>query len=309
MRRLFKKIRQKIESLPLLSKIFLSPYYVLRTSRPIRSILLKESKHLYAAHRETLLPHEDRVLGDLKHHGLAVTNLTELFPGEDLLSQFRSFAEHTFVGAKIGRKKTFLIYLWDNAPTLDLKNPFVEVTLRPTVLRIANAYLGVASKFTFYSVNKTVPVPRGSEAMGSQRWHRDPGIKRVCKMFIYVSDVPDETAGPFTYALGSHHGGRWGTLEKQRLSGRDGRYPSPELISKTIPLSDQKLCTGRAGTIIFCDTLGIHKGGYSTSRERIMFTALFETPDAFGGHKFKYPSDIETEMQNLGPLARYAVSP
>lgn len=32
---------------------------------------------------------------------------------------------------------------------------------------------------------------------------------------------------------------------------------------------------GKAGTLIFCDTAGLHRGGFAVGRERIMSTGFF----------------------------------
>ena len=39
-----------------------------------------------------------------------------------------------------------------------------------------------------------------------------------------------------------------------------------------VPKNDIRVCTGRAGTVVFCDTTTLHRGGYATKSERTMFT-------------------------------------
>ncbi len=202
-------------------------------------------------------------------------------------------AEREIRHAKISRKKPFLSYLWDNGPLFDPQNPLLKIALDETPLAIANGYLGLYSQFNFYSLNLTLPMPEGADALGSQRWHRDPGSRRLCKMFIYLSDV-DETAGPFWYIKGSQEGGIFRLLYPQKHP--DGSYPPEGELENQIPKENFIMSTGRAGTVIFCDTTGFHRGGYATSGKRIMFTSLYLSSDSLGIGKPRFKLDQKTRV-------------
>jgi hypothetical protein len=38
-----------------------------------------------------------------------------------------------------------------------------------------------------------------------------------------------------------------------------------------------RFCTGRAGTLIFCDTSGFHKGGRVVEGQRLLFNSVYTT--------------------------------
>jgi ectoine hydroxylase-related dioxygenase (phytanoyl-CoA dioxygenase family) len=118
----------------------------------------------------------------------------------------------------------------------------------------------------------TIVVPIDSEAYLSQRWHRDPEDKKLVKVFMYINDV-DEGTGPFTYVVGSQYGGKWRYLFPQRPPA--GSYPIQGGVEKIVKQSDIKVCVAPAGTIIFCDTSGLHKGGFSTEKSRLMSMSCF----------------------------------
>lgn len=147
----------------------------------------------------------------------------------------------------------------------------------------------------------------GAAPMGSQRWYRDPGMKRMVKVFIYLTSV-DEESGPFTYVLGSHAGGRWRRLFPQKQFGLHGIYPREGAVDRVLPKSDIKVCTGSAGTVIFCDTIGMHKGGYSLSKARIMYTSVYVAEGDVIKPKFRYPQDFNEGIDVLGSASRFAVT-
>jgi hypothetical protein len=194
--------------------------------------------------------------------------------------------------------------MWDAEPVLDFTNPYLGLALDSSVLRIISSYLTVMARFYYLTLNITKPVPEGSTAVQSQRWHRDPEDIRTCKVFLYLNDVP-LTAGPFIYVKGSQRGGKWGHLFPQKPP--KGCYPDGALLEKTIPKEDILIATGGKGSIIFCDTAGLHKGGYATENERIMFTAGYCTDASVWPLRFVRPQDIDKELKSLPEEARHAL--
>ncbi len=287
--------------------VILYLYYSIRASRPVLRLIDSKGIKLYTANQPKLNEAQRRIADDLKKNGVAFTHIDELFPEENLLPKLQEYTASKLKSAQTGRKKKFLKYAWnqDKQPA-DFGNPLFLLAINPKALAIAASYLETYPKFKFFSANLTLPVPPGTEAAGSQRWHRDPGITKICKMFLYLNDVGEE-AGPFTYALGSHREGKYGKLFPQKAFGRIGVYPPEGAVENKIPNEEIKLATGKAGTIIFCDTTGIHKGGYATSKERVMFTALYEPKSAIGKAKFSYPDNFEARLANLEPISKYSL--
>ena len=66
---------------------------------------------------------------------------------------------------------------------------------------------------------------------------------------------------------------------------------------------------GKAGTMIFCDTAGIHRGGYATKNERIMFTAGYRTPASPWPVRYKLTDVAKKEIAELrlSEPVRYAL--
>ncbi len=254
---------------------------------------------------------QHRIIKDFQQYGVAVSHLDELFPNQHLLPDLQHYTEQLAKKAEVKSGKQFLRYLWDAVPTLDLKNPFLKIVLHQRLLDIMNSYLGVYSKFYFFTLNITDPMPQGAKPVQSQRWHRDSEDKRIPKIFIYLNDV-DKEAGPFMCVRGSHYGGTWRRLFSQRPP-HGSRAPYGK-VEEIVPKEDITICTGRAGTIIFFDTSGLHKGGYATKKERLMFTGVFasEASYKYNNHRgFRYPEHFSEQLAaaHISDQARFAITP
>ena len=124
----------------------------------------------------------------------------------------------------------------------------------------------------------------------------------MLKAFIYLSDV-DESAGPFTYVIGSTYGKRYGRLFPQHPPL--GSYPPEGAVEAAVSPEHVRVMTGQAGTVIFCDTTGIHRGGYATGRERLMFTAFYAAPSYIDPQWYRIPDGLD--LSSLAPQARFAL--
>lgn len=279
----------------------------LRTRSLVWRFLNRSGKNLYKAYPPNLNWLQKNVLDDLVEHGISLVHLDELFPGKDVTSELIEEVQHQKKEAKIGEKKPFLQYVLGENSILDLKNPFIRLSLRPEILDIVNSYLGMCSKLIYFDLAITKVMHTGEPPLGSQRWHRDRGINRMVKVFIYLVDV-DEESGPFTYVLQSHAGGRWRTLFPQKQFGRHGFYPPEGSVDHIVPKDDMKCCIGRAGTVIFCDTTGLHKGGFSTSKQRIMFTSAYVAKGDVQRPEFRYPTDFKERAKQLNVVSQFAVT-
>jgi hypothetical protein len=91
------------------------------------------------------------------------------------------------------------------------------------------------------------------EKVWSQSWHRDPEDPNVCKVFVYFSEV-SEDSGPFEYVLCSHL--NWWDLCPPC------RYPPQPIDDSVIPSQLFAKVTGGPGTVAFCQTSGLHRGGH-----------------------------------------------
>lgn len=288
------------------------PYCMVRACFPVwYGVANKEGRRLFEKNKPKLNFAQERVVADLDRDGIAMSSLRELFPEDSPLAELQEAARRYGRDATVKSGKQFLQFFWDLKPALDPDNSFIRISLNAHILNAVNSYLGMWAKFYFFSLNRTIPIAPGAKPQQSQRWHRDPEDKKLCKIFLYLNDV-DETAGPFMYVKGSHYGGRWRHLFRQRPP-HGSRAPHGE-VERRVPAGDICVATGRAGTVIFCDTSGLHKGGYATAKERIMYTGVFASESSY-----KYtanPAVIRPEGSaekiahaDVSPAARYALAP
>lgn len=267
-----------------------------------------------------LSPAEVDIYDQLRRDGIAITSVNSLFDPE-ILRELRTFVDHRRsdpgVQEKLkegGRptpeerkdKESFLVDLWPGAHVLDLENPFIRFSLSDPLLDIVASYLGVSPKFREFFLQITVPVSPGTTPYASQRWHADPDDRRMSKVFVYLSDV-DSEAGPFSYIRGSHDHGKWRHLFPYAPKTKT-RHPDPEFIKAHIPAEDIVVATGQTGTLIFCDTSGVHRGGYATGRERVMFTGVYTTPASALPSRYSCHPNFRLESLSHAS-ARFAVLP
>ncbi len=288
-----------------MKKQLLHIYFKVRTYGPIwYNILNKKRVDLFKKQNPTLSPTQQRILKDLKRDGIALTTLDELFPGQNQLAKLKAFAQSLNPEDAEQGKKSFLKKYWDKHPMFDLSNPFLSLTLMPTILDVVNSYMGMWTKLKYYDLALTIPVPEGTQAVQSQRWHRDPEEKKICKVFFYLYDV-DETAGPFTHVKQSNYGSKFGSLFPQKTP--EGIYPPEGAVEKTIPSENYLKAIAPAGTVIFCDTSGLHRGGYATKKERLMYTAFFSSGTYSEKAWYKLPQNIKEIIEPLSPQAQASI--
>jgi len=268
------------------------------------------------------------LIDTLRRDGIAITDIASFIPDIPFVDLQR-FAEisvgrpniqeeikrhQDMIAERIesgGRRKGSKKYLKDfivepygsttNQTIDDIRNPYIRMSLDERVLDIVGSYMDVAPKFRGFSLRITLPVPAGTTEYFSQRWHRDPEDRKMLKIFIYMTDVLDDTQGPFIYAKGSQPGGvRQHIFPSQAPAAT---YPEIGAVENVIPAESIITCFGKAGTIIFADTSGLHKGGYTISRPRLMYTGTFYSKASLA----KYRLIVRQNISHLSSLARYAL--
>jgi hypothetical protein len=162
--------------------------------------------------------------------------------------------------------------LLGNTPKFEWGDKFLEFTLSEPITRIVCSYLGMFCKVVDIDLWGNVPTPVAK--IYSQRWHRDPEDRRLVKVFLYLRDV-DARTGPFCYIPGSHNGGPYGRVFPQKVP--DSVYPADGEVEQRFSENQMLTCTGKAGTLIFCDTSGLHRGGHATDRLRLLLTSAYTT--------------------------------
>jgi len=76
-----------------------------------------------------------------------------------------------------------------------------------------------------------------------------------------------------------------------------------------VPGDAVKTFTAPRGTIIFCNTSGLHRGGFAESNPRVLATVTYCSPASLHSltmRNYRLPSG--TDLSGLDPVVRYAVS-
>jgi hypothetical protein len=172
------------------------------------------------------------------------------------------------------------------------------------MLDVVNSYRRQGTKLYYLDNWYTIPYPDTDKRISSQRWHRDPEEEHVVKVFLYVNDV-DEGAGPFEYVRSSATGGRYGDVFRWEEDS-DHYYPPHDELMAAVAREDVLTLTGPAGTLIFCDTSGFHRGGFARTKPRILYMGTYVSPAAGRGHRFTV--DLDGREAELPAQVRFAIS-
>jgi hypothetical protein len=275
----------------------------------------RKSRALYEDERPELDDVQRRILAEVEANGYATASFGELFPDEsdwrDLEAMRDRFVEETEADLAKGGEhvrvragKEFVVRLHSYGAQLGLDDPWFRATASRRLLDLANSYLEMWSKLEYVDVWYSVPQPAGAERISSQRWHRDYNDKHLLKVFLYLVDV-DEAMGPFQYVPGSQPGGPYADAWPWEPLGKN--YPTEEELEALIPSSSIRAFTAAKGTLIFCNTAGFHRGGFSTTSPRVLATATYSSPASLASLTVRSYSSAEAP-DKLDSPTRFALS-
>lgn len=242
-----------------------------------------DAARLFREHPPVLNGVQGRVLADLERFGLAAVHFDELIGDKgawellrgnmrEWLAQPEVRAQeerYRLLGHVEGHGKDYLIVRNGNSAQVAWDSPWLRLGLDSRILDIANSYLGLLARL--YNVDLWHTIARDHEGpmIGSQNWHRDGQCDRLVKLFLYFSDV-DLESGALEYVPHSRPGEKYGDLWPQELP--HGSYPPAGELERRIPKSDWVACAHPAGTFVFVDTVGFHRGGRARKRNRLFAT-------------------------------------
>ncbi|MBA2740533.1 MAG: phytanoyl-CoA dioxygenase family protein [Actinobacteria bacterium] len=245
----------------------------------------RKSRRTFAHDRPELDEVQERIVSEVDGRGYSVVTFGDLFPEahwREIASQRDRFVAETEADLAAGGEnvrvregKEFVVRLHSYGAELGLDDPWFRACASRRMLDVANAYLQMWSKLEYVDVWYSVPQPPGAQRVSSQRWHRDYNDKHLLKAFLYLVDV-DEEMGPFQYVPGSQPGGPYADAWAWRPLGEN--YPTEEELEERIPRSASHAFIGPQATLIFCNTAGFHRGGFSTTKPRILATATYSSP-------------------------------
>ena len=256
----------------------------------------------YSVKPKSLSGEGRRVLTDLNRDGIAITTASKLLSDFSVYHELKTEVERIEQrlateldqarknAEGVAEHKTFIFNLLGDRPTLNSDDIMVRFALQKELLQMANAYFGMLTHLRFYNVWHTFATQ--APARRSQLWHRDPEDHLILKVFVYLSDV-DEGAGPFTYAPGTHLKGQiHQEPECFREPNRQAKRSEDDQMAAVVPPERWIKGLGDAGTIIFADTRGYHKGGLARTHDRIMYNCMFTSPASKTKEVFTRPASL-----------------
>lgn len=240
------------------------------------------------------------VIRQLDQNGIAITSVERCGNGlrnfeelancvdrllDDRSEELNGLKERAQGDGAIG-EKTFNVELLGSPLPFDPACVYARFALQDFIQGIADAYLGMCAELRYYNVWKTFST--SARPRESQLWHFDREDNYILKVFLYLDDV-DESAGPFTYAPGTHRKGRRWNLQPEFFFEDNVKRSSDQQMSRVVPESEWVRATGRKGTLIFADTRGFHKGGEARDKDRLMYTCMFTSPASQSKRLLMYP--------------------
>jgi len=289
----------------------------IRTTYELHDRILsnRSSRRLWAGDHVQLDEVQQRVLGELDEQGYSLLTFGELFPDPEHWQELEAMRDR-FVAeteadlaaggdhVRVRAGKEFVVRLHSYGVEVGLDDPWFRACVSHRMLDLANSYLRMWSKLEYLDVWYSVPQPATGERISSQLWHRDYNDKHLLKAFLHLVDV-DEDMGPFQYVPGSQPGGRHADAWPWSPLGQN--YPSEEELEERIPASDVRTFTGPKASLLFCNTAGFHRGGFSTSAPRVLATVTYSSPASLASlteRSFRYTGSLE----ELDAATRFALA-
>tara|TARA_B100000886_G_scaffold339292_1_gene304329 strand:- start:1668 stop:2549 length:882 start_codon:yes stop_codon:yes gene_type:complete len=244
---------------------------------PLRFLQKKIPKHIIESN--ALL---SNCLKNIQNEGITSLDISSLIPEEEI-SKLYAYAEDIREGPVKIQKKSFIKeYIggnYDDGEKINLNedDPFLNLALNPFFLFLIKSYF--KHDFHLIDIQFSETLSKNSnERKQSQRWHRDPAVRGLIKIFIYFSDVTKES-GPFEYMLNTHNSMNLkpnkGPITTKRFGG--SYYPDQNKLNKDILNKNlfKNTLLGPKGKIIIADTTGLHRGGFCEVGSRLMLTMVY----------------------------------
>jgi hypothetical protein len=274
----------------------------------------RSARRRYSSHEPELDETQRSIVDALDRDGYVTLPFTDLAATEQwdaIEAQGAGFVaetERTLAeggSGKVRPGKEFVVRAYSfEGVALDADDAWFTFCSSRRILDVANAYLRLWSKLSYVDLWYTAQQPATDERVASQNWHVDFDDKHLLKAFVYLSDV-DAGHGPFEYVPGSQPGGRHHSVRPWVPMGY-GRVPDED-VAQNVPAEEIATFTGPKGTLILCNTSGLHRGGFATSGPRILATATYCSPaslKALSNRNYSTPLAADA----TDPVVRYALS-
>jgi hypothetical protein len=149
-------------------------------------------------------------------------------------------------------------------------HPFVRYAMQPAILSILAKHMGTLPQLS--DVLLTLSRPMTDEKLTySQLWHHDHDDKRVCKLFIYLTDVRNTADGPFTF-LDSKASAPFRNTLKSHMA-------DDAVLAKAGPQAVREMIAPQLTSFIVDTAKCLHMGSrIKSGHSRLLYTATFFPP-------------------------------
>ena len=241
-----------------------------------------------------------RVAADLSTNGLAKAHISE-FTSMPSLDKLKAAYEDLLKAEEEtphSRKgKSYIERLIDDDFLIQTKNdPLSDYLLNPGIAMACATYLELIPKLTSFKVWRSHQIEL-QDRTASQNWHRDYNEYQMVRVFCYFNDVTSDN-GAGEYIKGSHFKGD--SFDKLQDS-EDGlsRYSKDSDVESLFSEDKIAVAAGIAGTLIFMDTAGLHRGGFHpVPGERRVSLTTFSTAADLQPTKIRKPK----KFTHVSPL-------
>ena len=283
------------------------------------------SRALFSKSRPVLDVRQSQVVHDLETQGYSITTVADLFSraawdrltadAEDFTTAMAArYANGPVLRApkpgkpgkpsKQPRKDKFAMSRRYRKTPPDMTSEWLQLGASERMLDIVNTYLGMWSKISYVDQWYTPALGPAADRVGSTRWHRDYNDQHLVKVFVYLVDV-DEGTGPFEYIPGSARGGPY--ANEWPWNPVAETYPPPDEFARRIPCDAVRTFTAPAGSMIFCNTSGFHRGGFATEKPRSLFVSNYCSPAGLAALVDRN-FDVSGAVGEYPEVARFALS-
>ncbi|MDA9413448.1 hypothetical protein XI07_26555 [Bradyrhizobium sp. CCBAU 11445] len=174
----------------------------------------------------------------------------------------------------VGRQKEGHKSFWVSLLDEDLVNgafatdhPFVRYALQPAALRIIGDFMHDLPQLSDVVLTLSQPTPNQALSF-SQLWHLDHDDKRVCKLFIYLTDVQNTADGPFTFIPAGP--------SKAFRNSLKSHMSDAQVFAKTGPDAVKEMIAPRLSSFIVNTARCLHMGSrIQSDHSRLLYTATY----------------------------------
>lgn len=180
-----------------------------------------------------------------------------------------------------------------------IKYPLIQkIVTDPSILNLAQNYLQATPVLDAVNMWWCTSYSKTPSDEAAQKYHFDLERPKWLKIFVYLTDIDEET-GPHCFVAKTHKSNKipWKLLKRGYARIED------QEVAETFAPEDVLVMTGPKGTLLAEDTRGLHKGLHLQRGERLIFQIQYSN-SLFATTSTKVPLtsdevtvDFKTAMQ------------